>query len=46
MGNGCVGSLSQLYDANPPYEGRGAISHVTNVAEILRTLRTLKKLNP
>mgnify|MGYP000820275173 CR=1 FL=1 len=21
MGNGCVGSLSQLYDANPPYEG-------------------------
>ena len=46
MGNGCVGSLSQLYDANPTYEGRGAISHVTNVAEILRTLRTLKKLNP
>ncbi|WP_289752571.1 glycogen debranching enzyme N-terminal domain-containing protein [uncultured Duncaniella sp.] len=43
MSNGCIGSLSQLYDANPPYTGRGAISHVTNVAEVLRTLTTLKK---
>ena len=43
MTNGCVGSLSQLYDGNPPFSGRGAISHITNVAEILRTLTTLKK---
>jgi len=43
MTKGCIGSLSQLYDANPPYVGRGAISHVTNVAEVLRTLTTLKK---
>lgn len=43
MTNGCVGSLSQLYDGNPPYNGRGAISHVTNVAEVLQTLTTLKK---
>lgn len=45
MTNGCIGSLSQLYDGNPPYDGRGAISHATNVAEVLRTLRTLKRLN-
>lgn len=45
MTNGCIGSLSQLYDGNPPYDGRGAISHATNVAEVLRTTRTLKKLN-
>ncbi|MCH5318836.1 MAG: glycogen debranching enzyme family protein [Paramuribaculum sp.] len=45
MTNGCIGSLSQLYDGNPPFSGRGAISHVTNVAEILRTLTTLKKFN-
>lgn len=45
MSTGCIGSLSQLYDGNPPYSGRGAISHVTNVAEVLRTLRMLKKLN-
>ena len=45
MSQGCIGSLSQLYDANPPFNGRGAISHVTNVAEVLRTLTTLKKFN-
>ena len=46
MSQGCIGSLSQLYDGNPPFTGRGAISHATNIAEILRTLRTLKKFNP
>ncbi len=46
MPNGCIGSLSQLYDGNPPFAGRGAISHATNVAEVLRILRTLKRLNP
>lgn len=45
MTQGCVGSLSQLYDGNPPFSGRGAISHATNVAEILRALKTLKKFN-
>ena len=45
MSQGCIGSLSHLYDGNPPFAGRGAISHATNVAEVLRTLRTLKKLN-
>ena len=43
MTNGCIGSLSQLYDGNPPFGGRGAISHATNVAGILRTITTLKK---
>ncbi|MGM9864878.1 MAG: glycogen debranching enzyme N-terminal domain-containing protein [Muribaculaceae bacterium] len=45
MSQGCIASLSQLYDANPPFMGRGAISHATNVANVLLTLRTLKKLN-
>ena len=43
MSQGCIGSLSQLYDGNPPYTGRGAVSHATNVAEVLRTLRNLKR---
>lgn len=43
MTEGCIGSLSQLYDGNPPYKGRGAVSHATNVAEVLRAYRTLKK---
>jgi predicted glycogen debranching enzyme len=46
MSQGCIGSLSQLYDGNPPFAGRGAISHATNVAGVLRTLRTLKLMEP
>lgn len=45
MSNGCIGSLSQLYDGNPPYTGRGAVSHATNVAEVLRAYRSLKRLD-
>lgn len=45
MSRGCIGSLSQLYDGNPPFSGRGAVSHATNVAEVLRTVRTIKKFN-
>lgn len=45
MTQGCIGSLSQLYDGNPPYTGRGAVSHATNVAEVLRTYRALKRLD-
>ncbi len=46
MAQGCIGSLSELYDGNPPFIGRGAISHAVNVAEVLRTIRSLKKFNP
>ena len=44
MSQGCIGSLSQLYDGNPPFQGRGAISHATNVAEVLRITRAIKRL--
>lgn len=43
MSQGCIASLSQLYDGNPPFMGRGAVSHATNVAEVLRTTRLIKK---
>ncbi len=45
MSEGCIGSLSQLYDGNPPFRGRGAVSHATNVAEVLRTVRLIKRFN-
>lgn len=45
MTEGCIGSLSEMYDANPPYTGRGAVSTAKNVGEILRTLRNVKELN-
>ncbi|MBD5231988.1 MAG: 4-alpha-glucanotransferase [Bacteroidales bacterium] len=45
MAEGCIGSLSELYDGNPPYTGRGAVSTAKNVGEILRTLYNVKQLN-
>ena len=45
MTEGCVASLSQLYDGNPPFRGRGAVSHATNVAEVLRTVRLIKRFS-
>ena len=39
----CVGTLPELFDGNPPFHGRGAISFAMNVAEILRTLELLEK---
>lgn len=38
----CVGTLSELFDGNPPYKGHGAMSYAPTVAE---TLRTLKQMN-
>jgi predicted glycogen debranching enzyme len=43
MTNVCVGSLSELFDGNPPFRGRGAVSFAINVAEMLRILRLLSK---
>lgn len=45
MSNHCIGSISELFDGNPPFTGRGAISFAMNVAEILRVVQTLKKYN-
>ena len=39
----CIGSISELFDGNPPFHGRGAISFAMNVAEVLRTLELLEK---
>ena len=45
MSNNCIGTISELFDGNPPYTGRGGISYAVNVAEILRVLDLLKKYN-
>ncbi len=45
MTEGCIGSLSELYDGNPPFKGRGAVSTAKNVGEILRTIRNVKEMN-
>ena len=43
MLSNCLGTISELYDGNPPFQGRGAISFAMNVAEILRALEMLEK---
>ena len=43
MNSHCVGSIPELFDGNPPFKGRGAVSFAMNVAEILRTLYLLSK---
>ena len=43
MTSHCVGSLAELFDGNPPFRGRGAVSFAMNTAEILRVLKLLSK---
>ena len=38
-----LGTISELFDGNPPFHGRGATSFAMNVGEILRTLELLEK---
>ncbi|MBO5185751.1 MAG: glycogen debranching enzyme family protein [Prevotella sp.] len=38
-----LGTISELFDGNPPFHGRGGMSFAMNVAEVLRTLKLLEK---
>lgn len=38
-----LGTLSELFDGNPPFEGRGAYSFAMNVAAILRVNKIMSK---
>ena len=40
----CLGTLPELFDGNPPFHGRGALTYAMNVAAILRVNKTLTKL--
>ena len=40
-----LGSISELFDGNPPFNGRGAMSFAMNVAEILRATKMLAQQN-
>ena len=45
MFNHCIGTLPELFDGNPPFRGRGAISFAANVAEILRSAELIETYN-
>lgn len=40
----CIGTLPELFDGNPPFHGRGALSFAMNVAEVLRVYKLMDKL--
>ena len=39
LNQACVGSISEIFDAEPPYTPRGCIAQAWSVAEVLRHLR-------
>ncbi|MDR0830762.1 MAG: amylo-alpha-1,6-glucosidase [Prevotellaceae bacterium] len=39
-----VGTLSELYDGNPPFKGHGAMSFAPTVAEVLRAIKLVSSL--
>jgi predicted glycogen debranching enzyme len=41
----CIGTIPELFDGNPPFTGRGAISFAMNVASILRISKMLEKFD-
>jgi predicted glycogen debranching enzyme len=38
LGNGCVGSIGEIHDAEAPYTPRGCVAQAWSVAELLRCL--------
>ena len=38
-----IGTLSEFYEPNPPYKGRGGMSSAPSVAAVISLLDTLKK---
>jgi glycogen debranching enzyme len=39
LSEACVGSISEIFDAEPPYIPRGCVAQAWSVAEVLRCLR-------
>ncbi|MFV0590629.1 MAG: amylo-alpha-1,6-glucosidase [Draconibacterium sp.] len=41
----CVGTVSELYDGNPPHQGEGAISQAWNVAGVSYAMKQIQNYN-
>jgi glycogen debranching enzyme len=41
----CVGSISEVFDADPPYIPRGCVAQAWSVAEVLRILARTQRLS-
>lgn len=43
LGDGCVGSVNELFDGDPPFSPRGASAQAWGVAELLRVWQQLER---
>jgi predicted glycogen debranching enzyme len=41
LGEACIGTISEVFDAEPPFRARGCAAQAWSVAEVLRCLRAL-----
>ena len=46
MSRHCIGTLSEVFDGNPPFSGHGAQSLSVNQAEVLRAIRIVEDYVP
>lgn len=46
MARHCIGSLSEVYDGNPPFHGHGAMMFSINQAEVIRALHIVEHYVP
>jgi glycogen debranching enzyme len=46
LSEACVGSISEIFDADPPYTPRGCVAQAWSVAEVLRCLDKTGALKP
>ena len=42
LGDACIGTISEIFDAEPPYHARGCAAQAWSVAEVLRSLHNLR----
>jgi glycogen debranching enzyme len=46
LSEACIGSISEVFDAEPPYTARGCIAQAWSVAEVLRLFAALGSGEP
>jgi predicted glycogen debranching enzyme len=44
LGESCIGTISEVFDAEPPYQPRGCVAQAWGVAEVLRSMQRLQVL--
>jgi len=45
LSDACIGSVSEIFDADAPYTPRGCIAQAWSVAEVLRVLAKISRLD-